>query len=226
MTPGQRAIVNKTISLLSAVVVIPLVLNAADAVASTSAEPTTLSSVAGVDRPGPWLVRAESSLVGMRDNWLGMPGLELGLTVGRDLGAGFSVELTGSAREADGDYRRSWSTMAALRGVVAATANGRHAFTVAGGPFVEVGNVVHGTVPFAHGELAYVYRAPFGLTVLGGGGLNMALASSPYVTPTTEPCDDSGGDAITFCIDLGPDAQEMHTGDTNLHLRLAVGWQF
>jgi len=112
-----------------------------------------------------------------------------------------------------------------LRGVVAATANGRHAFTVAGGPFVEVDNVAHGTLPFAHGELAYVYRAPFGLTVLGGGGLNMALASSPYVTPTTAPCDDSG-DAITFCIDLGPDAQEMHAGDTNLHLRLAVGWQF
>lgn len=225
MTRCQRAIVNKTIALLSAVIVTPLVLATADAVAATSAEPTTLSSVARADLPGPWLVRAESSLVGMRDNWLGMPGLEVGLTLGRDLGAGFSVELTGNAREANGAYGRSWSTMAALRGVVAATANGRHAFTVAGGPFVEVDNIVHGTVPFAHGELAYVYRAPFGLTVLGGGGLNMALASSPYVTPTTSSCDDTG-DGNFFCIDLGPDAQEMHAGDTNLHLRLAVGWQF
>jgi hypothetical protein len=108
---------------------------------------------------------------------------------------------------------------------VVANATGRHALTVAAGPFLEIGNVVHGTLPFAHAELAYVYRAPFGLTVLAGGGPNIALASSPYVTPPPSSCPD-GGDAITFCLDLGPDAQEIHAGDTSLQMRLAVGWQF
>jgi hypothetical protein len=34
------------------------------------------------------------------------------------------------------------------------------------------------------------------------------------------------GDSFTFCIDLGPDAQEIHAGDENAHFRLAVGWLF
>ena len=108
--------------------------------------------------------------------------------------------------------------------VVAANATGRHALTVAGGPFLEIGNVVHGTIPFAHAELAYVYRNPTGLTFLVGAGPNIALASSSYVTPPPTPC--GTGDSPTFCIDLGPDAQELHAGDTSAHLRLAVGWQF
>jgi hypothetical protein len=84
-------------------------------------------------------------------------------------------------------------------------------------------------MPFAHGELAYVYRAPMGLTVLAGVGANLALASSPYVAPPSGCPDNNthtGGDSPVFCIDLGPDAQELHAGDESAHLRLAVGWQF
>jgi hypothetical protein len=160
----------------------------------------------------------------MRDNWLSLPAPEVGLTVGRDLTPRFSVELTGSAREVGNDNRRSWSALAAIRWAAIASANGRHALTIAGGPFLEIDNVVHGTLPFAHAEVAYVYRAPMGLTVLAGGGPNIALASSPYVAPPS-PCDTTNpGDSL--CIDLGPDAHELHAGDASLHLRLAVGWQF
>ena len=90
-----------------------------------------------------------------------------------------------------------------------ATANGRHAMTIAAGPFLEVANRFHGTLPFARAELAYVYRAPFGLMVLAGGGLNFALASSPYVTPPETPCPPSSGDSFSFCLNFGPDAQEI-----------------
>ena len=216
---------NNRIALLSTVAATSLILATADAFAAMDAEQPGLSSVAAGGGPGPWLVRAETSLVGMNDNWLNLPLPEVGLTVGRDLVPRLSVEVTGSAREVDNDQRRSWSAMAAGRFVVAANATGRHALTVAGGPFVEIHNAVHGTLPFAHTELAYVCRAPFGLTVLTGGGVNIALASSPYVTPPPTTCPDAG-DSFSFCFDLGPDAQEIRAGDTSVHLRLAVGWQF
>ena len=162
----------------------------------------------------------------MRDSWLGLPTLELGLTVGRDLASGLSVELTGSAPQVENAPSHPWSAAMALRWIAVANATGRHALTVAGGPFLEVANRVHGTLPFARGELAYVYRSPIGLTVLAGFGLNMALASSPYVQRPPQPCPDNDGDAIVFCFDLGPDAAEIHTGDAIGHMRLAVGWQF
>jgi len=214
---------NNRVAFLSVVAVAPLMLAGTTAAAPPGAEPSSVSSVAGAG-PGPWLIRAEGSIMGMRDSWLNLPVPEVGLTVGRDLTSGFSVELTGNAREPDNDHRRSWSALAAVRWVAIANATRRHALTVAGGPFVEIGNVVHGTLPFARAELAYVYRAPFGLTVLAGGGLNMALASSPYVTPPPSTC--GTGDSPSFCVDLGPDAQEIHAGDAIAHLRLAVGWQF
>jgi hypothetical protein len=210
---------------LSVMVVGALMLTAAEAAAASGADPSIAASPASPS-PGPWLVRAEGGLMAMRDSWLGIPAPEVGLTVGRDLASGFSVELTGNAREPDSAERRAWSAAAAVRWIAAANANGRHALTIAGGPFLEVGNVVHGTLPFARGELAYVYRSPIGLTVLAGGGVNMALASSSYVAPPPKTCPDSGGDAITFCIDLGPDADELHAGDMVGHMRLAVGWQF
>jgi hypothetical protein len=213
---------NNRIAFLSLVAVMPLML-AATNVAASGADPATLSSAAGTAQR-PWLMRAEGSLVAMNDNWLGLPAPEVGLTVGRRLTPQFSVELTGSAREVDSDHRRSWSALAAVRGVLAANATGRHALTVAGGPFLEIGNVVHGTLPFAHLELAYVYRGASGLTFLAGAGPNIALASSPYVTPPPPSC--PTGDSPTFCIDLGPDAQEIHAGDATAQMRLALGWQF
>ena len=214
---------NNRIALLWVLTALPLALAAANAAAAPAGDPPALSRVAGVG-PGPLLIRAEASLVDMRDSWLGLPQDEVGLTVGRDLTSQISVELTGSVRQVGNDQRRSSSALAVGRAVVVANATGRHALTVAGGPFLEVGHAVHGTLPFAHTELAYVYRAPVGLTVLAGGGVNFALASSPYVAPPPTECPE--GDSPTFCIDFGPDAQEIHAGDRTLHTRVAVGWQF
>ena len=214
---------NNRIPLLSTVAALSLILAAADAAAAPDADAPGVTSAATFG-PGPWLVRAEGSLVDMRDNWLNIPGPEVGLTVGRDLASRLSLELTGSARNPDSNHR-SWSALAAARGVIVANRTGRHALTVAGGPFFEFGHPVHGSMPFAHAEVAYVYRSSFGLTVLAGGGANIALATSRYVEPPPASCPDSG-DAFVFCIDLGPDAQEIHAGDRIAHVRLAVGWQF
>jgi len=216
--------VNRHNVLWSGLIASPLLFAAATAAAS-DAEPPALTSAAS-PAPNHWLVRAEGSLVGMRDNWLSLPAPEVGLTVGRDLTPRFSVELTGSSREVDNNHRRSWSALAAVRWAALMSASGRHALTIAGGPFLEIDNVVHGTLPFAHAEVAYVYRAPMGLTVLAGGGPNIALASSPFVAPPSRCDTPSTGDSLAPCIDLGPDAHELHAGDASLHLRLAVGWQF
>jgi len=215
------------IALLSALTAVSSILAAAEAVAAADAEQPQIRSAAPAARsasPGPWLVRAEASLVDMRDNWLGVPGPELGLTVGRDLMPRLAIELTGASHE-PGSEHHSWSAMAVARGVIVANPTGRHALTIAGGPMFEIGNRVHGDMPFAHTELAYVYRAPFGLTMLAGGGLNFALATSRYVEPPPTECP-SGGDAWVPCIDLGPDAHEIHAGDATVHMRVAVGWQF
>jgi len=219
------------IALLSALTTVSSILAAAEAAAEAAAAPDSdeaqLRSAAPVSRsasPGPWLIRAEGSLVDMRDNWLGVPGPELGLTIGRDLMPRLAIELTGASHE-PGSEHHSWSAMAAARGVIVANRTGRHALTVAGGPMFEIGNPVHGDMPFAHTEMAYVYRAPFGLTMLAGGGLNFALATSRYVEPPPAECQNQG-DAVVFCIDLGPDAHEIHAGDATVHARVAVGWQF
>jgi len=219
----MRIAMKTRIAFLSVAAAVPLMLAAANAGAAPEADPPVVSSAAGAG-PERWVIRAETSLVDMRDNWLGFPEPEVGLTVARDLLPVLAIELTGSGREPDSSTRRSWSTLAALRAVVVANATGHHALTVAGGPMLEIGNVYHGTLPFAHTELAYVYRSSFGLTALAGGGVNFALADSSYVTPPADPCPQ--GDSPTFCIDLGPDAHEIHTGDRAVHLRFAVGWQF
>jgi hypothetical protein len=210
----------KHIAFLSAVAVMPLMFAAANAAAALGAEPPVLSAVAR-PAPGLWLVRAEGSMVNMRDSWLGLPQPEVGLTLGRGLTSRLSVELTGSVRAPENDQRRSWSALAAARWILAANTTGRHALTVAAGPLFEIGHVVHGTLPFAHAELAYVYRAPFGLTVLAGAGPNVALASSPYVAPPRTPCDPND-----LCLDFGPDAEPIHRGDMLGLMRVAVGWQF
>lgn len=193
----------------------------AGAASDPEAGPTVSNASSGTERP--WRISVEGSLVPMRDNWLGIPTPEFGLTVGRDLTERFSVELTGRAREVE-EARRSWSAMALARGVLIANGNNHHALTVAAGPFLEIDNSVHGTIPFAHAELAYVYRSSLGLTAMVGGGPNVALASSSYVSPPSR-CTDRG-DGSTFCLDLGPDAQELHAGDITVQLRAAVGWQF
>ena len=205
------------IAFLSATI---LMISAGRATAS-DAVPSAVSTVGNVT-PRAWLVRAEGSLVEMHDNWLALPAPELGLTIGRDLTSRFSAELTGSMHEPESKHR-SWSALAAVRWAAIASESGRHALTIAVGPYVAIANTYHGTLPFAHAELAYVYRAPFGLTVLAGGGPNIALATSSYVSPP----DNCTGDNGNWCgIFSGPDAQEIHAGDANVHLRLAVGWQF
>jgi hypothetical protein len=216
---------NSRIAFWAVTAVTSMFLAAAGTAAASDAEPSTLASPASATT-GHWLIRAEGSLVGMRDSWLSLPMPEVGLTVARDLMPRFSIELTGSAREVDNDHRRSWSALAAVRWVAVASADGRHALTVAGGPFLEIDNIVHGTLPFVHGELAYVYQAPMGLTVLAGVGPNIALASSPYVAPPSPCAGANAGDSPTFCIDFGPDAHELHAGDISPHFRLAIGRQF
>ena len=215
---------NKRNVLWPAAIASSLLLAAATAVAADAETPALASAASAATNR--WLVRAEGSLVAMRDNWLSLPAPEVGLTVARDLTPRFSVELTGSAREVDNDHRRSWSALAAVRWAALASANRRHALTIAAGPFLEIDNVVHGTIPFAHAEVAYVYRAPMGLTVLAGMGPNIALASSSYVAPPSRCDTTNSGDSFAPCIDLGPDAHELHAGDASLHLRLAAGWQF
>jgi len=198
-------------------------LHAAEAADDPDEEPTAVTAAAG-GVAGSWVVRAEGNLVDMRDDWLGFPGPELGLTVGRDLTSRISVELTGSARNPNSD-KHSWSALAAGRAVIIANRTGHHALTVAAGPMIEIAHPVHGTLPFGHGELAYVYRSSFGLTALAGFGVNVALANSPYVSPPPTSCP-GDGDAIVWCFDFGPDAGEIHTGDTTGTMRVAVGWQF
>ncbi len=167
--------------LLSALVVTFLFGSTTDALAASDPEVPTVASAAAV-RPGPWLVRVETDLVDMRDNWLNVPGLETGLTFGRDLTSRASVELTASMRD-PGSPNASWSAQAVARGVLLANRTGHHALTLAGGAFVEIDHPIHGTVPFAHAEVAYVYRSSFGLTALAGLGPDLALATSRYVAP-------------------------------------------
>ena len=173
MTLGQRLVMKTRIAFLSAVLAMPLVVAAADAVAA-------------------WIGRRGCVRRHERRRWpqslagpsRGQPGGHAGQLAehsrarggadgGPRLASRLSLELTGSAREPESDQRRSWSALAVARGVITANATSRHALTVAGGPFVEFGNAVHGTLPFAHAELAYVYRSPFGLTVLAGGGAEL-----------------------------------------------------
>ena len=175
----------------------------------------------GRQPPRPWGMRVDASLVGMRDNWLSMPLPELGLTVGRDLGRQLSVELTGSVRRSTNAANQSWSALAALRWVAGSSGRGRHRATLAAGPFVEFDHASHGTVPFAHVEAAYVYRARTGFTLLIGVGPNVALAKSAYQNPPSG-CQ---GDAI-WCFDSWNDAEEIHAGDVVGHGRFAAGWQF
>jgi hypothetical protein len=110
----------------------------------------------------------------------------------------------------DGPYG-AWSAMANARWAPLRTGNGRHALTLAGGPLGVVNNGVHGTTPLAHAELAYLYQASFGLTVLAGIGLNLALVDSGYVPPASCSLD---------C------PSEIHGGDLLRQARLAVGWTF
>jgi hypothetical protein len=154
----------------------------------------------------PWVLRAEGAMLDTHTGSIG-PHVEVGMTAGRFVLSRLSVEGTLMVGP-----DASWSAMANARWEPLRTANGQHALTLAGGPMVLVGNGVHGTTPLAHAELAYVYRAPVGLTLLVAGGVNMALTDSSYVAP-------SGG-----CFLSCP--EELHRGDLLPHLRAAVGWTF
>ena len=176
--------------------------------ATGEGETTTATGTAtlNVTSARPWVVRAEGAMLDTRTGSIG-PDLEVGITGGRFVLSRLSVE--GTLMDGPG---AAWSAMANARWEPLRTANGRHALTLAGGPMVLVGNGVHGTTPLAHAELAYVYRAPVGLTLLVAGGANMALTDSSYVAP-------SGG-----CFLSCP--EELHRGDLLPHLRAAVGWTF
>jgi len=220
---------NDRAACLSLLVVSGIMFTSATSVAADDAEvPGTARTIEAVHAPRlpePWLVRVETGFVGMRDASFGIPKPETGVTLARDLTPRFSVEMTGAVRELGSDDQRSWSLLAVGRWAVLQSASG-HALTIAGGPFLELDNPVHGTIPLAHTELAYVYRAPWGMSFLVGAGVNVALASSPYVKPPSRCPRESVGDAFVFCLDLGPPAAELHAGDPDIHLRMAAGWRF
>ncbi|HXI57957.1 MAG TPA: hypothetical protein VNO55_17955 [Polyangia bacterium] len=198
---------------------------AADADAGATAPTVARATDAAAPAPPRWTVRGETSLVGMHDSWASLPSPELGITVARDLTRRVSVEVTGSVRFPGGNYHDSYSLLGVGRLAVLQSSNRAHALTVAGGPFLAINDWAHGTLPFAHAELAYQYRTSWGPTVLAGVGTNVALASSSYVR-TDDPFKDCHGDSVSFCIDLGPDAHDLHTGDADVHLRVGAGWQF
>jgi hypothetical protein len=169
-------------------------------------ETPTVAGAASSDFPTrPWMARAEGWILETRTGSIG-PDVEVGVTAGRFVAARLALEGT----LMDGPYG-AWSAMANARWAPLRTENGRHALTLAGGPLVVVNNGVHGTTPLAHAELAYLYQAPFGLTVLAGMGLNMALVDSGYVPPDS--------------CSLGCPG-EIHRGDLLRQARLAIGWTF
>jgi hypothetical protein len=92
---------------------------------------------------------------------------------------------------------------------------GRHALTVAGGPFEILGGA-YGRVPFLHGEVAYEYRPPFPFTFLFGVGPDVALARSP--SSVTNDC--VNGLIYETC------RRPFRSGDLFLHVRLGVGATF
>jgi hypothetical protein len=170
------------------------------------AETPTVAGAGSSDFPTrPWMVRAEGWILETRTGSIG-PDVEVGVTAGRFVVARLALEGT----LMDGPYG-AWSAMANARWAPLRTGNGRHALTLAGGPLVVVNNGVHGTTPLAHAELAYLYQASFGLTVLAGIGLNLALVDSGYVPPASCSLD---------C------PSEIHGGDLLRQARLAVGWTF
>jgi hypothetical protein len=168
----------------------------------TAAQAPSLNVVAA----RPWVVRAEGAMLDTHAGSIG-PHVEVGLTAGRFVATRLSMEGT-LMKGPDA----SWSAMAGARWEPLRTENGRHALTLAAGPMVLVGNGVHGTTPLAHAELAYIVRAPDGLTVMVAFGENMALTDSSYVAPAAG------------CFLSCP--QELHRGDLLPHVRLAVGWTF
>jgi hypothetical protein len=154
----------------------------------------------------PWVVRGEGAMLDTHAGSIG-PHIEVGLTAGRFVATRLSIEGT-LMKGPD----TAWSTMASARWEPLRTDNGRHALTLAAGPMVLAGNGVHGTTPLAHAELAYIARAPEGLTVMAAFGENMALADSSYVPPA--------GGCFLSC------PEELRRGDLLPQLRLAVGWTF
>jgi len=167
--------------------------------------PTVAGAASSTFPTRPWMVRAEGWMLEARTGSIG-PNVEVGVTAGRFVASRLALEGT-LMDGPDG----AWSVMASARWAPLRNGNGQHALTLAGGPLVVVNNGVHGTTPLAHAELAYVYRAPFGLTALAGIGLNVALIDSGYVPPAS-------------CFLSCPG--EIHRGDLLRQARVAVGWTF
>jgi hypothetical protein len=189
------------------VAVVSAVLGQVGSAAASDGTPTAAqvpSLNVAADRP--WVVRAEGAMLDTHAGSLG-PHVEVGLTAGRFVAARLSIEGT-LMKGPD----TSWSAMANARWEPLRTESGRHALSLAAGPMVLVGNGVHGTTPLAHAELAYIVRAPGGLTLLAAVGENIALADSSYVMPA--------GGCFLSC------PEELHRGDLLPHLRLAIGWTF
>jgi len=164
----------------------------------------------------PWLIRSELNLSGK--GGLGEDtndASSVALTVGRNFTERTALELTyGDDRPLaySEETRWGWTAMANFRWAPWLSANGRHAWTLAGGPFLLAGGP-NGTVPFAHAEAAYEYRAAFGLSVLAGLGGNLALSDGRAIPPSSGIC--WLGCRVAY-----------QAGDRLLHARLGLGYSF
>lgn len=167
-----------------------------------------------------WELRADAGAIELRDGSF-VPGLERGLTVGRRIGPWFTFEAAAAFRTS-GDSG-GLSVMALARGALVSLFDDQHQLTVAAGPLTVFDNDVHGDTTFLHTELAYIYRAKFGLVAMVAAGPNIALHDTPYQVPARPAS--TGGDNL-FPIPSLPGAKEIHAGDRLAHVRVAVGWAF
>ena len=166
-------------------------------------------------------------MVAMRDNWLGMPGPEVGLTVGYQVAPHFSIELTGSARKVeDNDQPLVVRDGARPRGLGRepdrpARADGRGRTVRRAWP----PRSRHRSVRPRRAGLSSTGTRP--ASRFWPAGARTSRSRARRTSHRRGPrCPDSGGDAFVPCIDFGPDAEEIHAGDVTGQMRLAFGWQF
>jgi hypothetical protein len=148
----------------------------------------------------------------LTDAWAleGTIGFARGRSTITSLAVGATPAMTMSVDESPGT-----TLMANLRWAPLRSWWGRHALTVAGGPFMITGGA-YGTVPFVHGELAYEYRPPFPFTFLIGFGPDVALGDSPTLQ----------GPACVSGFLFESCRRPFQRGDLVWHFRMGLGATF
>jgi hypothetical protein len=139
----------------------------------------------------------------------------LGIAAGWDVTPFFGVEgYLGRGFEDEEQYSPGSTAMVNLRLLPAISADGVHAFTLAGGAlrFWDGG---WGELTFAHLEAGYEARLRLGLTLAASAGFDVAFNDS------REPDRKRGCSGVCF-----DSPQEVRSGDVYPHVRLSAGWSF